>query len=88
MITSGQDNTKKNNETGRKFGEEPHKSTVYWLRKVECKGLEALLMQQEKFAILHMQNFIKATKSGGCVKWTPYAADLDNVHRDGVGKWC
>ena len=61
---------------------------VYWLRKVECKGLEALLMQQEKFAILHMQNFIKATKSGGCVKWTPYAADLDNVHRDGVGKWC
>ncbi len=50
--------------------------------------LAALRMQQEKFAILHMQKFIKATRSGGCVKWTPYAADLNNVHRDGMGKWC
>ena len=87
-IIAGPDNTKKNMETARKFSEEPYKSKVYWLRKEECTGLEALLMQQEKFAILHMQKFIKATRSGGCVKWTPYPPDLDNVHRDDMGNWC
>ena len=45
-------------------------------------------MQKEKLAILHMKKILKATRSGGPVKWTPYATDLDNAHRDAMGKWC
>ena len=87
-ITSGPDNTEKNTETERKLGTEPYKSQVYWLRKVECQGLAALIMQKEKFAIKHMQTYIKATRSVGPVEWTPYPTDLENAHRDALGKWC
>ncbi len=61
---------------------EPYKSQVYWLRKVECQSLAALIMQKEKLAIKHMQTYIKATRSVGPVEWTPYPTDLKNAHRD------
>ena len=43
---------------------------------------------EEKLTILHMKKILKTTRSGGPVKWTPYVADLDNAHRDTMGKWC
>jgi hypothetical protein len=66
----------------------PYKSQVYLLRKVECQGWAALIMQKEKLAIKHMQTCIKATRSVGPVEWTPYPTDLENAHRDALGKWC
>jgi hypothetical protein len=45
-------------------------------------------MQKEKLAIKHIQTYIKATRSVGPVEWTPYPTDLENAHRDALGKWC
>jgi hypothetical protein len=45
-------------------------------------------MQKEKLVILHMRKFLTTTRSDGPVKWTPYVTDLDNAHRDVMGKWC
>ena len=33
-------------------------------------------------------NIHKATRSVGPVEWTPYPTDLENAHRDALGKWC
>ena len=86
--TTNEDNVKKNTENMRKVGEEPYNSRVYWLRKVEYIGLEALMAQQEKLAIEHMRAYIRSTKSKRRVEWTAYESDLTHPHRDASGTWC
>ena len=88
MITTNEDNVKKNMETLRKFTEEPYKSQVYWLRAMEYKGLKALLAQQELLAIQHMRDYMKSTKSKLPVEWKAYDPHLMATHRDTSGKWC